>query len=497
MSNLDDIINALNNISLNPSTDSGSENSESTNNSHISTYNNDQISLVQSTEEATQLSNLVLTAFNSNLSINSSIMPDFKPEYLKCVPDFDGNPNDLNRFLTTCDSLITQFYDNSDPSKFQNIFLINSLISKLTGTAKVVVNIQNVSTWDDLKATLRRNFADQRDESCLNRDLVMLRQNQNEQPSQFYDRVLHLLNLLCSHIDIHETTAAAKHLKKSLYNELALKTFLSGLREPLGTTIRCMRPTNLAAALQLVIQENNTHYFQNSTRPTPRQPNQNFKQPQQNNFKASPWPQRFTHPNYSYSNFNSHVPNNFFQQNSNYTRFPSQPINIRPNFNNTPKNFPTNTRVFGKPNQTNVFKPNPNRNRLLPAPQPMSVCTSGPKPKQPQTMLSTPRFQPSTSYQAQPKYTFEELYNAEMNENPVSDQYYSNEIDNNNYYNDAENQYYYSTEENPSADYYNNYQANFTNELSSPIPTYDNVNGVDLPDEDVNFHITPQEDNPT
>ncbi|CAG9761527.1 unnamed protein product [Ceutorhynchus assimilis] len=83
-----------------------------------------------------------------------------------------------------------------------------------------------------------------------------------------------------------------------------------------------------------------------------------------------------------------------------------------------------------------------------------------------------------------------------MNE-PVSDpsnQYYSSDFENN--YNDTATQYYYSTEENPSSDYYN-YQANFTNESLAPIPTCDNTNGTDLPEEDVNFQITPQEDNQT
>lgn len=86
------------------------------------------------------------------------------------------------------------------------------MIGKLTGNAKLIVNIQNVKTWDELKDTLLRNFADQRDEVCLNRDLVMLRQNPNEKPNQFHDRVLHILNLLCSHIDLHELTETAKNL---------------------------------------------------------------------------------------------------------------------------------------------------------------------------------------------------------------------------------------------------------------------------------------------
>ncbi|XP_071052902.1 uncharacterized protein [Onthophagus taurus] len=175
-----------------------------------------------------------------------------KPEYLNCVPQFAGNPNELIRYIQTCQSLITAFYDVSKPNDFQNIYLLHSLIGKLTGNARLVVNIQNVSTWESLKITLQRNFVDQRDEACLNTDLVMLRQNSNEQPHQFYDRCLHILNLICSYVDMHEHTEPANALKRNLYNKLTLKTFLSGLKEPLGTTIRCMRPTNLNEALQFI-----------------------------------------------------------------------------------------------------------------------------------------------------------------------------------------------------------------------------------------------------
>jgi len=48
--------------------------------------------------------------------------------------------------------LIDNFYNTANQRDFQNVFLLNSLIGKLTGTAKIIVNIQNVTTWDDLKA---------------------------------------------------------------------------------------------------------------------------------------------------------------------------------------------------------------------------------------------------------------------------------------------------------------------------------------------------------
>ena len=66
-----------------------------------------------------------------------------------------------------------------------------------------------------------------------------------------------------------------------------------------------------------------------------------------------------------------HTPQRFFQ---NQPSFPSQPIPIRPNYSKIPQRFPTNSQVFGnQSNQTNVFKPNPNKQ--FPPPTPMSTST--------------------------------------------------------------------------------------------------------------------------
>lgn len=332
---------------------------------------------------------------NSNIRSSKSAMAQFKPEYLNCVPIFDGSPNDLNRYLATCQSLIDTFYDVVNPQIFQNVYLLNCLVGKLSGQAKLVVNIQNVTTWVELKDTLRRNFADQRDEACLNRDLVMMKQLPSEKPSQFYDRILYILNLLCSYIDSHENNDEAKILKRNLYNELSLKTFLSGLKEPLGTTIRCMRPTCLTQALQFVTQEYNVHYFQNQSKPsTVIQKHNNFRPMQQNAHSNNAWQPNFIRPN---NQFNAHTPNNAFRPS-----FPSQPVNIRPNYNRPQQKFFTNSQVFNKPgNKTNVFRPNQQK-QVTQQPTAMSgVETSMFKPLQ------------STSNYNPPKFAFEEIYNAE------------------------------------------------------------------------------------
>lgn len=382
----------------------------------------EKLSFTKPSTDSQPINEILQRNLNSNIS---KMTQTFKAEYLNCLPEFDGNPNELNRYISISESLINNFYDHSNPNKFENTYLMNSIISKLKGNAKIVVSIQNTATWEDLKTVLTRNFADQRDECCLNRDLVMLRQLPNEKPQQFFDKCLNILNLLCSYVDIHESTTEAKNLKKNLYQDIALKTFMSGLREPLGTTIRCMKPSTLGEALQYVISEDNIHYFQNFSS------NKNIFRPpvaQIQQFRQQ-MPQ-VPRPNFGSSQnlpLNSHTQNNQFRQNT----FPSQPINIRPNPNYQQPKFFTNSQVFKTPSTVNVFKPNPGQS--FPPPTPMSVST--------RNTTDVNRAGPSTSNQYRnnfsnqnqnrnyfsnvgknPNIIVEELFNTEANQEETYDQ---------------------------------------------------------------------------
>lgn len=421
MSEVDDIINKLSNIKLQlePSTDSASQSEE------VIKKINQTLSQVENSAAGTLLNNLDIF-FESN---EIDMTQQFKPEYLKCVPDFDGNPNDLNRYLAVCQSIIDAFYVTNQPNNFQNVYLLNCIIGKLTGNAKLILGTQNVQTWEELKIILSRHFADQRDEACLNRDLVMLRQQNSEKPYQFYERILHILNLLCSFVNIHEADDNAKNLKRNLYNNLALKTFLSGLKEPLGTTVRCMRPKDLPEALQFVTAEYNTQYFQNLSKiPNQRQPTQYFMPTNNQNFTHT----RPTLP------FNTYTPQRSF--NNNQSTFPSQPVPIRPNYNKIPQRFPTNAQVFkNRSNQTNVFKPNPNKQ--FPPPTPMSINTRQTNNTfRPNYTSYKPQFKNHFQSQAnqQPNFTSEELYTTNTVNN---DQYYVSGIEQNYYIDDENNSY--------------------------------------------------------
>lgn len=414
---VEELSNILSNFSLQESlTDSDSRienNIDIDQESHLITNLTEQVTRLFEDNINSVTMSVRNTNVNPNVT-NPAAAEVFKSEYLNCIPEFDGNPNELGRYLSVCESILTSFYDHARPDSFHNIYLLNSIISRLKGNARLVINIQDVTSWNELKIILTRNFADQRDETCLNRDLVLMKQLPNEKVQQFYDRVLNILNLLCSYVNCHETTDPAKQLKRELYQNLALKTFLSGLREPLGTTIRCMKPTSLAQAMQFVTQEDNALYFQtfsgkNSVKPP--EIARNFSN--ENNVIGK-------HNWFPNANQRSHNP------------FPSQPIHLQPR-HNIQQRFPTNIPAFRTPQQNrNVFRPNP-QYRNFSNPTPMSGVSVQKRPNDHYSKPSTSHNPPIPSqfpqnnqkhyHNSRNHLVFEELNNTETNENFQTNEY--------------------------------------------------------------------------
>lgn len=219
---------------------------------------------------------------------------------LGMIPKFDGNPADLNRFIESSETLLTYMFDPSQTRNFRNIIISNGILNKLEGEAKSIINIYGSRSWLEVKETLIANFGDQRDESSLTRDLVNLKQNHNEKPQDFYKRCIELLNIISNYINLHTKTTELDS-KKTFYQQQTLKSFLAGLREPLGSTIRAMRPGTLATAIQYIQEEQNIQYLQKThiTQQDTRHPNQFNKQKQWNSFaKIQNYGQPLSQDNY-------------------------------------------------------------------------------------------------------------------------------------------------------------------------------------------------------
>lgn len=181
---------------------------------------------------------------------------------LRLLPEFDGNPNVLTRFIRLSDQLVEQFMRREPEYTLSNLTLLNGILNKVVGPAARLINSNGIpETWDGIRSALVNNFSDQRDETSLYNDLALLNQGSST-PQEFYDKCQNLLSTIMTYISLHETVPSTIEAKRTLYKKLTLQSYLRGLRDPLGSRIRCMRPDTIEKALEYVHEEVNTLYLQ-------------------------------------------------------------------------------------------------------------------------------------------------------------------------------------------------------------------------------------------
>lgn len=180
---------------------------------------------------------------------------------LRLVPDFDGNPNILTRFIKLCDQLAVEFIREGQPDIYK-IALLNGILNKVTGPAARLINTNGTpNDWAGIRSALINNFADQRDETALYNDLALLTQGSGT-PQEFYERCQSLFSTVMTYVSLHDTLESTIAAKRDLYRKLTLQAYLRGLKDPLGARIRCMRPETIEKALEFVHEETNTMYLQ-------------------------------------------------------------------------------------------------------------------------------------------------------------------------------------------------------------------------------------------
>lgn len=198
-----------------------------------------------------------------NFSIAQDALLDKILRALKFVPNFDGSACNLTRFLNLCDTLVVTYAKPNPGNDVTNLALINGIINKITGAAARALSTNGApQNWNGIRSTLINSFSDHRDESTLYTDLSQLTQG-SDSPHIFYERIQNLLSTIITYIEVHDKLETTIQAKRTLYNSLALKTYLKGLEEPLGSRIRCMRPETLEVALQYAKDEMNIIYLQN------------------------------------------------------------------------------------------------------------------------------------------------------------------------------------------------------------------------------------------
>lgn len=209
-----------------------------------------------------------MTDTNNSTSANANVLlvsdkTDKIFHALKLVPNFDGNSNVLIRFLNICEQLVLAYVDPTPGNELNNYAVINGILNKITGPAARTLATNGIpSDWNGIRAALINSFSDHRDESSLYSDLSTLSQG-NDTPNIFYERIQNLLSTIMTYVELHDNLDTTVDAKRTLYKKLALQTYLKGLREPLGSRVRCMRPPTLEKALEFAQEELNIIYLQN------------------------------------------------------------------------------------------------------------------------------------------------------------------------------------------------------------------------------------------
>lgn len=182
------------------------------------------------------------------------------PDAIKDLPKYDGNPRLLHEFITNVEEIL--FHIRGADSTPQGLILLRAIRNKIDGQANEVLNTYGTPlNWDDIKTNLISHYSDKRTETSLIRDLHNLRQY-DKPVEKFYSQVIEIQSTLTNNVSINESDSNVIKAKRDLFTEMCLNSFLSGLREPMGSTVRAMRPESLAIALDYCIREQNINYLQ-------------------------------------------------------------------------------------------------------------------------------------------------------------------------------------------------------------------------------------------
>lgn len=352
------------------------------------------------------------------------------PDAVKDLPKFDGNPRLLHDFIENVEEILTLI--TAVDGMLCGKTIMRAVRNKIEGQANEVLNMYGTSLeWDSIKTNLILHYSDKRNETSLIKDLHSLKQNMKS-VEKFYSEVIETQATMFNHIQIHETDTTVIKAKKDLFSQMCLNIFLTGLREPLGSTIRAMRPDSLPVAFTYCIQEQNIFYIKTdinkSSTPTrnmpmPNPPNKFINHPQQT-FRQN---RQFTQQNRPFSQ------NQVFSQQKPFFQNQTFSQQNRPFFQN---------QTFSQPNrpffQNRSF---PQNNTRFPKPEPMELGSGHSHLRQP------------TAYQPKPlqnnynRFPNRELFN-------INQSYQ----DNNSYHPQLD--YFYNHQNNPSEDIETNNKLN-------------------------------------
>jgi len=254
---------------------------------------------------------------------------------LNTIPYYDGNTNALNMFINAVNSVLTllgMIQPELDPFEMATTFL--AVRSKITGKALESIKDLSISSWEELKECLLRNFADKSNSVTILNEILNVTNIKN--PTLFFDIIKGKFNNFKSKMFIEEEDDVKKNAVIKFVEKLIITHYITNLNDPFRNNLATRNPQTLNAIETLI--KNDLQYLKTNQ---PQRPMGN-----------------------TYNNYNS---NNHFNKN--------KPQAFQPKFNTNRTPYQGNDKRF------NFGTPMPTRNSNFQRPEPMSIQTRQTRPQ--------------------------------------------------------------------------------------------------------------------
>ena len=166
------------------------------------------------------------------------------------IPEFTGNPCELERFLHLSD---IQF-ERCNTDEYNSNF-IKAIAARISGRAySQTIQYQKPSSWADLRLSLVSNFSQIRDVQLVQNDIFQLFQKVKEDVVSYGARAESLLDEL-NNASMPQLAVAAQDSVRNWNEKTVTNKFVQGLRENLRVMVRTARVDTLREAVRLAIDE--------------------------------------------------------------------------------------------------------------------------------------------------------------------------------------------------------------------------------------------------
>lgn len=192
----------------------------------------------------------IANSSENNTSPSGSNMSTFDlTKFHKLVPQFDGNEDDLDRFIDTCGDRYTACTEDIGKAEF-----MSALRSKLTGRAYDFFKKTVYTDWPTLKTDLKKQFASPETFEGYHLKLTSLKQ-ENLSVRQYADKIekiLFAMNKASSEIKVNNRDGT--DFFKAQNDKLAIKSFINGLKDSLRNVLRARKYTTIRDAISDAVE---------------------------------------------------------------------------------------------------------------------------------------------------------------------------------------------------------------------------------------------------